>query len=254
MNDLFSERVISEKSEEFKKSFKEPTQFIDLSNDELVKMIDHTLLKPDATESEIKKLCDEAREYQFASVCVNPCWVNYCFDLLKETNVKVCTVIGFPLGANSTNTKLFEAESAISDGAEEVDMVINIGKLKSKDYNYIFDEIHKISFTAKQSLALTKVILETCLLSDEEKIIASIISREAGADFIKTSTGFSKSGATVYDVSLMNFSVDGKIKVKASGGIRSREDALKMITAGASRIGTSSGVKIIQDKSSSEGY
>lgn len=254
ISDKLEDNLIRNKLEQFKKSFTENFAVPQLSEKDLAKMIDHTLLKPDANESEILQLCNEAREFDFASVCVNPCWVDYCFNQLKETNVKVCTVIGFPLGANHTNTKIQEAETAISDGAEEIDMVINIGQLKSKNYNYVFNEIEKISHIAKSSLTITKVILETSLLTDEEKIIASIISREAGADFVKTSTGFSKGGATVFDVALMNYSVEGKIKVKASGGIRSKDDALKMIAAGASRIGTSSGVKIIQGANGSEGY
>ncbi|WP_407930687.1 deoxyribose-phosphate aldolase [Ignavibacterium album] len=217
-------------------------------------MIDHTLLKPDATKEEIIKLCDEARAFNFASVCVNPCWVETCFNNLKDSDVKVCTVIGFPLGANHPNTKLLETETAIADGAEEIDMVINIGQLKSGNYEYVLNEISRIAHLTKNNLAVLKVIIETCLLTDEEKIIASIISKEAGADFVKTSTGFSKGGATLFDVSLMKYSVENKIKVKASGGVRSREDALKMIAAGASRIGTSSGVKIIRGESGSAAY
>ncbi|GIV45712.1 MAG: deoxyribose-phosphate aldolase [Ignavibacterium sp.] len=254
LSEVINDKLISEKLNEFKTSFQEELKLPEVSDKELAKMIDHTLLKPDATEIEIKKLCDEAREFDFASVCVNPCWVDFCFNQLKETNVKVCTVIGFPLGANHTNTKLQEAETAIADGAEEIDMVINIGQLKSKNYDYVFNEIEKISHIAKRSLVLTKVIIETCLLTDEEKFIASLLSKEAGADFIKTSTGFSKGGATIYDVALMNFAVEGKLKVKASGGVRSKDDALKMIAAGASRIGTSSGVKIIQGEKANSGY
>ncbi|AFH49514.1 Deoxyribose-phosphate aldolase [Ignavibacterium album JCM 16511] len=254
VSELLSHNIISEKLDQFKSSFNEEMNLPDLLEKEIAKMIDHTLLKPDATESEIKKLCDEAREFDFASVCVNPCWVDFCYNQLKETNVKVCTVIGFPLGANHTNTKLQEAETAIADGAEEIDMVINIGQLKSRNYDYVFNEIEKITYIAKRSLALTKVIIETCLLTDEEKFIASILSKEAQADFVKTSTGFSKGGATIYDVALMNFAIEGKLKVKASGGVRSKDDALKMIAAGASRIGTSSGVKIIQGEKGSSDY
>ncbi len=253
-SELINENIISEILNQFKSSYKEKTELPEISESDLAKMIDHTLLKPDATESEIKKLCDEARQFNFASVCVNPCWVDYCFDQLKDTEVKVCTVIGFPLGANHTSTKLQETETAIADGAEEIDMVLNIGQLKSGNYEYVFSEIEKIANITKKNLAILKVIIETCLLTDEEKIIASIISKEAGADFIKTSTGFSKGGATLFDVALMNYAVDGKIKVKASGGIRSREDALKMIAAGASRIGTSSGVKILLGESGSAAY
>lgn len=254
MKNYFDQNSILMKLESFKSSFKEINYLNDISDSEMAKMIDHTLLKPDATITDIEKLCGEAREFQFASVCVNPVWVSKCFDLLKDTNVKICTVIGFPLGANLKSTKLIEVESAISDGAEEIDMVINIGKLKSKDYDFVFNEINEITHLAKRSLVLSKVIIETCLLTDEEKIIASVLSMNAGADFVKTSTGFSKSGATIYDVALMKYAVDGKIKVKASGGIRSREDALKMIAAGAQRIGTSSGVKILQGKNGKENY
>lgn len=257
MNKLYEklkEEFIKNKLDQFKASFNENVKLPEISETDLAKMIDHTLLKPDASESEIKILCDEAREFNFASVCVNPCWVDFCFNQLKDSNVKVCTVIGFPLGANHTNVKLKEAETAIAEGAEEIDMVMNIGQLKSKNYNYVFDEIKKISSIAKSNLVLLKVIIETCLLTDEEKIIASIICKEAGADFVKTSTGFSKGGATVYDVALMNFTVAPEIKVKASGGVRSKENALKMIAAGASRIGTSSGIKIIQGELGREGY
>lgn len=257
MNNLYEiaeEKFVENKLSQFKASFNEDMELPEISDEELAQMIDHTLLKPDASESEIKILCDEAREYNFASVCVNPCWVDFCFNQLKDSNVKVCTVIGFPLGANHTNVKLNEAETAIADGAEEIDMVMNIGQLKSKNYNYVFDEIKKISTIAKNNLSLLKVIIETCLLTDEEKIIASLICKEAGADFVKTSTGFSKGGATVFDVALMNFTVAPEIKVKASGGVRSKEDALRMIAAGASRIGTSSGVKIIIGEKGSTGY
>lgn len=251
---LLKSNFIKDKLNQFNSSFVESTQYPELSNNELAPMIDHTLLKPDATKEEVIKLCDEAREFGFASVCVNPCWVEICFNQLKDSNVKVCTVIGFPLGANHTNTKVQEVETAIADGAEEVDMVINIGQLKSGNYEYVFNEIKKIADITKKNLVILKVIIETWLLNDEEKIIASVISKEAGADFVKTSTGFSKGGATTYDVALMNYSVEGKIKVKASGGVRSREDALKMIAAGASRIGTSSGVKIINGEKGSSTY
>lgn len=254
LSEIIKEKLINQKLQQFKNSFTENFSLPQLNEKELAKMIDHTLLKPDATENEIIQLCNEAKQFDFASVCVNPCWVDLCFNHLKETNVKVCTVIGFPLGANHTTTKIQEAETAISDGAEEIDMVINIGKLKSKNFDSVFSEIEKISYISKSSLTITKVIIETCLLTDEEKIIASILSKEAGADFVKTSTGFSKGGATIYDVALMNFAVDSKIKVKASGGVRSKEDALKMIAAGASRIGTSSGVKIIRGENSAAGY
>jgi deoxyribose-phosphate aldolase len=226
---------------------------LQLNNSELAKFIDHTLLKPDAKESDIKKLCDEALEYGFCSVCVNPVWVSYCFDKLKSSDVKVCTVIGFPLGTNKTEIKLQEAELAIQDGAEELDMVINIGKLKSVDYHYVYKEIKQIADLSKKYLIKLKVIIETCLLTDEEKIIVSSICKQAGADFVKTSTGFSTAGANLYDVVLMKLASDG-LEVKASGGIKSKADALKFIAAGSTRLGTSSGVKILNDEMNNSDY
>ncbi len=221
----------------------------------LARMIDHTLLKPEATADEIKKLCDEARKYTFASVCVNPCYVALCSDLLKGTPVKVCTVIGFPLGANTTETKRFEAEQAIAQGATEIDMVINIGRLKQGDFDYVFNDVNKVVLAAKRSQAVCKVILETALLTDEEKVKACLICKKAGADFVKTSTGFSKGGATVGDIALMKYVVGSAIGVKASGGIRTREDADAMIAVGADRIGASASVKIVLgQKNDSKGY
>jgi deoxyribose-phosphate aldolase len=176
-----------------------------LADKSLARKIDHTLLKPDATPAEIKSLCEEAREYHFASVCVNPCHVPLCSELLRGTDVKVCTVIGFPLGANTTETKRFEAEQAISSGAQEIDMVINVGHLKQGDYDYVFNDVNQVVLAAKRKGYICKVILETALLTDEEKIKACIICRDAGADFVKTSTGFSKGGATVGDVALMKY-------------------------------------------------
>ncbi len=223
---------------------------------DIARMIDHTLLKPEATLDEIKKLCDEARQFHFASVCVNPGYVKYCYDQLKNSDVKVCTVIGFPLGATTTETKRFEAHQAIENGAQELDMVINIGRLKSGDYDYVFNDIQQIVLEAKPKRVIVKVIIETCLLSDEEKIKACLISKEAGADFVKTSTGFSKGGATAGDVALMRYVVGGGMGVKASGGVRSREDAELMIASGADRIGASASVKIVQNikDESSKGY
>lgn len=220
----------------------------------LAGMIDHTLLKPEATKSEIQQLCNEAMQFNFASVCVNPVNVELCFELIKSSNVKVCTVIGFPLGANTTDTKLHEAEEAVKNGAEELDMVINIGRLKDKDYEFVFNDIKTITSFGKKHYCITKEILETCLLTDEEKIAACLIAKEAGADFVKTSTGFSKGGATVQDVSLMKFVVGSNLKVKASGGIRSYEDAIAMINAGAERLGASAGVKIISGQKSEGSY
>ena len=227
---------------------------IKISAQDLAGMIDHTLLKPDATIAEIKQLCEEAVQYNFASVCVNPSYVESCFELIKSSNVKVCTVIGFPLGATTTQSKSLEAEEAIKNGAEELDMVINIGRLKDKDYKYVFNDIKAITDLAKRNLCISKVILETCLLSDEEKVAACLLSKDAGADFVKTSTGFSKSGATVHDIALMKFVVGDKLQVKASGGIRSYEDAIAMVNAGAARLGASAGIKIISGQKSESSY
>lgn len=218
-----------------------------MNSKEIASMIDHTLLKPEATEEEIKKLCLEAKEYGFASVCVNPSNVKFAYDILKDTKVKVCTVIGFPLGANTSTLKAFEAREAIENGATEVDMVINVGKLKAKDYEFVKNDIKAVVDAAKGK-ALTKVILETCLLTDEEKVTACKLSKEAGADFVKTSTGFSKGGATAEDIKLMRETVGEKMGVKASGGVRTHEDAVKMINAGASRIGASASIAICEGK------
>lgn len=212
----------------------------------LAKMIDHTLLKPDATQQEIAQLCFEARKYGFASVCVNPTWVSLCAELLKGSPVKVCTVIGFPLGATSSETKAFETETAIRQGATEIDMVINIGALKARDLDLVARDIRGVVNAAHPRGAIVKVIIETILLTDEEKTIASLLSKEAGADFVKTSTGFAGGGATVQDVALMRKAVGPEMGVKASGGVRTFEDAENMIKAGATRIGASAGVKIIQ--------
>ncbi|MFN4111317.1 MAG: deoxyribose-phosphate aldolase [Ignavibacteria bacterium] len=219
-------------------------------------MIDHTLLKPEATLDDIKKLCNEARQFHFASVCVNPSYVKFCANELQNTDVKVCTVIGFPLGATTTETKRYEAAQAIQNGAQELDMVINIGRLKSGDYDYVFNDIQQIVLEAKPKRVIVKVIIETCLLTDEEKIKACLISKEAGADFVKTSTGFSKGGATAGDVALMRYVVGRSMGVKASGGVRSREDAELMIASGADRIGASASVKIVQNikDETSKGY
>ena len=206
-------------------------------------LIDHTALKPDTTKEQISKLCNEAIEYGFASVCVNPCYVKLSSELLKGSSIKVCTVIGFPLGAATTATKVAEASEAIENGAKEVDMVINIGALKSGDVDFVKKEIEAIVQTAKGK-ALVKVILETCLLTEEEKIITCKICKEAGADFVKTSTGFSTAGATIDDVKLMRSIVKPSLGVKASGGIRDYKTANAMVEAGASRIGASASVDI----------
>lgn len=215
----------------------------------LAGMIDHTLLKPDATPDQIAQLCFEARKYNFASVCVNPAWVPLCAELLKGTSAKVCTVIGFPLGATAPEVKAFEATNAINQGATEIDMVINIGALKARDLDLVAKDIRGVVVAAHSRNVLVKVIIETALLTDEEKVIACLLSKEAGADFVKTSTGFSGGGATVNDIALMRRVVGPEMGVKASGGVRTYEDAESMIKAGATRIGASAGVKIIQGPS-----
>lgn len=208
-------------------------------------MIDHTLLKPDATKENIKKLCNEAKEYNFFSVCVNPQYVRLAKECLNGSNVKVTTVIGFPLGSSTKEVKAFEAQDAINNGADELDMVINIGALKDKDYDTVRDDIKAVVATAKGK-ALVKVIIETCLLKKEEKIMACKLALEAGADFVKTSTGFSTGGAKVEDIKLMKEVVKDKMGIKASGGIRDTKTALAMIEAGATRIGASSSIAIVK--------
>lgn len=207
-------------------------------------MIDHTLLKADASKEQIEQLCDEAIEYQFASVCVNPVWVKLASERLKGTGVKVCTVIGFPLGAQTTETKAFETANAVENGAEEIDMVINIGALKSGDLEMVAKDIRAV-VDAAQGKAITKVIIETCLLTKEEKESVCALAVKTGADFLKTSTGFAGGGAKVEDIRLMRRIAGTEIGVKASGGIRTAEDALKMIEAGATRIGASAGIAIV---------
>ena len=212
---------------------------------DLARMIDHTLLKPEATKDQVIKLCAEAKKYTFASVCINPSYVSLCAKLLRDTPVKVCTVIGFPLGATSTATKAFETEHACRDGAKEIDMVINVGMLKSGEYEYVENDIFAVVTTSRRYGALTKVIMETGLLTDEEKIKGCILAKHAGADFVKTSTGFAKGGATVGDIALMRKVVGSAMGVKASGGVRTREEALAMVASGADRIGASASVKIV---------
>ncbi len=209
----------------------------------LSKYIDHTLLKADASLEAIKKLCDEAREYDFKSVCVNTCNIEFCKKQLEGSDVLVCCVIGFPLGAMSTEAKVFEAKDALSKGADEVDMVINIGRLKDRDYDYVTDEIAQIKEAVGDKTL--KVIIETCLLTDEEKVAACKCILNTKADFVKTSTGFSTGGATFEDVALLKETVKDNCLIKAAGGVRSREDFEKMIELGANRIGTSSGTKLI---------
>ena len=196
------------------------------------KLIDHTILKPDASIEDIKRICKEAKEYNFMSVCVNPAFIDLCKNELKGSDVKVCTVIGFPLGATLSQAKALETREAVFEGADEIDMVINVTMLKAHEDDYVYNEIEK-------------VIIETCLLTDEEKVRACLLAKKAGADFVKTSTGFSTGGATVHDIELMRKTVGPDMGVKASGGIRTHEDLVKMVEAGATRIGTSSGPKII---------
>lgn len=214
--------------------------------------IDHTLLKPESTQEQIKQLTDEAKAYHFASVCVNPTWVAYAKEQLKDSDVKVCTVIGFPLGATTSQTKAFETQDAIANGADEVDMVINIGKLKSKQYDEVEDDIRAV--VEASGGKLVKVIIEACLLTNDEKVKACQLSVAAGADYVKTSTGFSLHGATIEDVALMRQTVGPDIGVKAAGGARSLADAEAFIAAGATRIGTSAGVAIVSGDTANGGY
>jgi len=221
-------------------------------NPKLARMIDHTLLKADATEDEVRKLCAEARQQRFMSVCVNPGWVKLSAQLLKDSGVKVCTVVGCPLGATDTATKVFETQEAIRNGATEIDMVINVGALKSKDYETVERDIRGVVQACPKGI-VSKVILETALLDDEQKVIACALSKSAGADFVKTSTGFSTGGATVRDIALMRATVGPELGVKASGGIRDTKTAQDMIAAGATRIGASASVAIVKGVSAGAG-
>jgi deoxyribose-phosphate aldolase len=218
----------------------------------LSKYIDHTLLNPQATQTDLEKLCREAIENDFAAVCVNPCNVAYCAELLEGSSVKLASVVGFPLGASIPAIKSAETLMAVEDGADEIDMVINIGALKENDLEYVEEDIKAVVGSADG--AIVKVIIETCLLTDEEKVKACELSKAAGADFVKTSTGFSTGGATVEDVKLMKATVGDTLEVKASGGVRSYEDAIAMIEAGATRIGTSAGLAILQGKKADNDY
>lgn len=212
----------------------------------VAKLIDHTLLKPVATRQDIRRLCEEARQYGFFSVCINPVWVSYAKEQLKGSDVKVCTVIGFPLGANTTAVKVYETEDALKNGADEIDMVINIGALKAKEYQTVLQDIQAVRKACMGHVL--KVIIETSQLTDEEKVKACELSAQAEADFVKTSTGFTGGGATAPDVALMRKSIPAHMQVKASGGVRSRADFDAMVAAGATRIGASSGVKIVEGK------
>ena len=215
------------------------------------KYIDHTLLKPESTQDQIDNLISEAKEYNFASVCVNPAWVSHAAEALKDSDVKVCTVIGFPLGANTSRVKAFETKDAIENGADEIDMVINIGRLKAKEYDFVENDIRAVVEASGDKLV--KVIIETCLLTNEEKEKACQLSVAAGADYVKTSTGFSTAGANVHDVALMRKTVGPNIGVKAAGGARSYADAEAFVKAGATRIGASSGVAIVNGETAAEG-
>lgn len=216
-----------------------------MNKQQLAGMIDHTILKANASEAEVRKVCEEALEYGFASVCINPANISLASEMLKGSKVKVCTVIGFPLGANTSAVKAFETDDAIKNGAQEVDMVINIGKLKDKDYEYVKNDI-KAVVDASKGRALSKVIIETCLLTDEEKVKACELAKEAGADYVKTSTGFSTGGATPEDIKLMRETVGPEMGVKASGGVRTYEDAMAVVENGATRIGASASIAIVE--------
>lgn len=216
------------------------------------KMIDHTVLKADTTKETVKRIFDEAIEYGFASVCINPCHVSYAADYLKDSDVKVCTVIGFPLGATTTATKAFEAKEAIANGADEIDMVMNIGALKDQNTDYVFHDIKAVVEAAQGKIV--KVILETCLLTEDEIVKACQICQEAGADYVKTSTGFSTRGATIEDVKIMKATVGDSMKVKAAGGVRTYDDMVKIVEAGADRIGTSAGCSLVEGRTSKSDY
>jgi deoxyribose-phosphate aldolase len=219
---------------------------------DIASYIDHTLLKPEAMPAEIEKLCKEAREYHFAAVCVNPPYVKQCASLLRGSGVAVAVVVGFPLGAHTTQAKVFETQQAIIEGATEIDMVINIGALKSKQDQQVIDDIRAVVEAAHGQGAIVKVIIEAALLVDEEKVRACRLAKEAGADFVKTSTGFGPGGATVHDVELMSQAVNHELGVKAAGGIRTLQQAEAMIRAGATRIGASAGVKIVEEARGAE--
>lgn len=221
--------------------------------EQLEKYIDHTVLKPESKDVDIQQACFDAKKYNFKAVCVNPTWVSYVADQLKDSDVNACTVVGFPLGANATAIKAAEAEQAVKDGATEVDMVINIGALKSEDFALVHDDI-KAVVKAVNEKAIVKVIIETCLLNRHEKVRACEISKRAGADFVKTSTGFSTGGATAEDIKLMRSTVGPEMGVKASGGVRTYEDSVAMIEAGATRIGTSNGIALVEGREGTANY
>lgn len=227
---------------------------VNLSSEQIAKYIDHTLLKQEASLEQITKLCEEAKKYKFAAVCVNAGYIEECARLLNSTDVKIASVVGFPLGATLSSVKAFETEQVIKAGANEIDMVLNMGAMKSGNYALVKDDVAAVVKTAHAHNSIVKVILETCLLTKEEIVKACEICKEAGADFVKTSTGFNTAGATVEDVSLMRKTVGPKMGVKAAGGVRTRDDVLAMIEAGATRIGTSGGVKIMEGSEIKSGY
>lgn len=218
----------------------------------LNKYIDHTLLKPEATKQDIINLCNQAKEYDFATICVNTCWTSFCKELLKDSNVGITNVVGFPLGACLTEVKAFEVKKAIENGADEIDMVLNVGALKDENYDLVLNDMKEVKKAAGDHVV--KVILENCLLTREEIIKTCELAVEAGLEFVKTSTGFNKSGATVEDVKLMSEVVKNKAQVKAAGGVRTYEDAIEMINAGATRLGTSGGVNIVNKKENNSSY
>lgn len=246
LNLISNELLDKEKKELELKSFSIKENGVPLENNYLARMIDHTILKPNASKADIEKLCSEAAKYNFMSVCVNPCNVTLCCEYLKLSNVKICTVIDFPLGSNYQDANIYEAECALKNGASELDMVINTGRLKDKDYAYVYNDIKNLAgCKSANGSFLLKVIIETCLLTDEEKIKACMLSKLAKAGYVKTSTGFSTAGADYKDIALMRYVVGGSLGVKASGGVKTREKAELMAANGASRIGTSSGIEIL---------
>lgn len=241
------EKMIEKIAEEIYEKVSSGVENTNSKSKSIASMIDHTLLKQNASVDQIKKVCEEAREYKFASVCVNPSYVPLVAHMLKGSGVKTCCVVGFPLGATSTKAKVEETKDVIENGAQEVDMVINVGAIKSGDWNYVQKDIEAVVMASKGK-ALVKVIIETCLLTDEEKVKACTASKEAGADFVKTSTGFSTGGATVEDIRLMRETVGPDMGVKASGGVKDYKSAVDMINAGATRVGTSSGISIVKSE------
>ena len=244
MSQHYFEKLITQAQAEYKHQPLVPgVDTPDMDGKVIAPLIDHTLLKPDARQTDILRLCEEAKEYGFASVCVNPTWVPLCVELLEDSDILICTVAGFPLGANTTETKALEAEELVALGAEEIDMVMNIGSLKDKDYSSVYDDVLQVVDAADD--AVVKVIIETCLLDDDEKVAACVLCKEAGAHFVKTSTGLNKAGATVEDVELMRRVVGPNMGVKAAGGIRDFATAAAMIRAGANRIGASASVAIV---------